>query len=149
MWRFLIVFGAGGLGSGLRYLVTTWLNRETFPYGTLAVNVLGSLVMAFVVELSLRIANFPGDLRLAIATGLLGGFTTYSAFNYETSALLLDGDLVRGLANAGITLVACFASGVLGLAIARAVCERHGADLELQPAPGGGTVASVRFPAAG
>jgi CrcB protein len=117
--RFLIVCGAGGLGCGLRYLVSQWANREEFPYGTLIVNVLGSLVMTLVLELSLRMTEFPAELRLAITTGFLGGFTTYSAFNYETSTLALDGNWTRAVANLGITLAGCFAAGLLGLAIAR------------------------------
>ena len=122
MIRFLIVCGAGGLGSGLRYLISMWAGERigwTFPYGTLIVNVVGSFAMALVMEVSLRVADFPPNLRLAITTGLLGGFTTYSSFNLESTTLVLDGNVTRGFANVAITLVACSIAGLLGLWIAR------------------------------
>ncbi len=90
-----------------------------FPYGTLFVNLLGSFLIALVLELSIRIASFPPNLRLALTTGFLGGLTTYSSFNYETSELLLRGATMRGLANIGVTMVGCFGAGLLGLVIAR------------------------------
>jgi CrcB protein len=119
--RFLIVCGAGALGCGIRYLVSMWAGERigtTFPYGTLIVNLVGSFLMALAMELSLRLVDFPPNLRLAITTGFMGGLTTYSAFNYESSTLVLDGNL-RGLANVGVTLVGCFGMGLLGLLLAR------------------------------
>jgi CrcB protein len=89
-----------------------------FPYGTLIVNVVGSFLMALILEVSLRMTSFPDDLRLALTTGFLGGLTTYSSFNYETTSLL-DGNVVRGLANIGITLLGCLVAGFLGLVLAR------------------------------
>lgn len=124
MERFLIVCGAGGAGSGARYLVALWSARRfgtSFPYGTLVVNVVGSFAMLFVMELAVRLADFPPNLRLALATGFLGGFTTYSAFDYESTRLLLDGQPARGALNLAVTLVGCFAAGLLGLWLARRV----------------------------
>jgi fluoride exporter len=120
--RFLIVCGAGGLGCGARYLVSLWSVARlgsAFPYGTLIVNVVGSFAIAFVVELSIRLADFPPNLRLALTTGFLGGLTTYSSFNHESTALLLDGHPARGFANIAATLLGCLAAGLAGLAIAR------------------------------
>jgi len=120
--RFLIVCGAGGLGCGVRYLISMWAGGRigtAFPYGTLIVNVLGSFLMALLLELSLRIVDFPPNLRLALTTGFLGGMTTYSSFNYETTTLVLEGQAVRGLANLGITLIGCVGAGLLGLLVAR------------------------------
>ena len=122
MIRFLVVCGAGGLGSGLRYLIALWAGERlgtAFPYGTLIVNVIGSFAMALAMEVSLRVVDFPPNLRLAITTGLLGGFTTYSSFNFESTTLALDGQFARGFANVAITLVACAAAGLLGFALAR------------------------------
>lgn len=122
MTRFLIVCGAGGLGCGVRYLISMWAGGRigtAFPYGTLIVNVLGSFLMALLLELSLRIVDFPPNLRLALTTGFLGGMTTYSSFNYETTTLVLEGQAVRGLANLGITLIGCVGAGLLGLLVAR------------------------------
>lgn len=119
MERFLIVCGAGALGCGARYLISLWIGARAFPYATLAVNVAGSFAIALVLELSIRIAGFPPNLRLALTTGLLGGLTTYSSFNYESTAMLGGGQALRGLLYVGATVVGCFGAGLLGLAAAR------------------------------
>ncbi len=122
MTRVLIVFGAGGAGCTVRYLVSLWAGDwfgTAFPYGTLIVNLVGAFLMTFVMELSLRIASFPDDLRLALTTGFLGGLTTYSSFNYESSALALGDAPSRSLVNVGVTLVGCAVAGLLGLGLAR------------------------------
>lgn len=112
--------GAGAVGTGLRYLVGLGMARFTsFPYGTLIVNLVGSFAIALVMELAIRNADFSPTLRLALTTGLMGGLTTYSAFNYESSLLVLNGQVARGIANVVITLVGCFLMGLLGLAVAR------------------------------
>jgi CrcB protein len=117
--RFLIVCVAGALGCGARYLVSLWIGSRAFPYATLAVNLAGSFAIALVLELSIRIAGFPPNLRLALATGFLGGLTTYSSFNYESTALLESGQILRGLLYLGVTVIGCFGAGLLGLAAAR------------------------------
>jgi CrcB protein len=120
--RFLIVCGAGAAGCGTRYLVNVWAADRwgtTFPYGTLIVNVLGSFLIALVMELALHIASFPPNLRLALTTGFMGGLTTYSSFNYETTSLAATGSSARAALNVGVTLVACFATGALGLWVGR------------------------------
>jgi fluoride exporter len=116
-----IVSVAGGLGCGARYLISQLANRPGWPWGTLIVNVVGSLLMAFILELSLRIISFPPNLRLALTTGFLGGFTTYSSFNYESSSLVLDGEVGRGLANVAVTLIGCALAGLLGMWLARRI----------------------------
>ena len=65
------------------------------------------------------LASFPVNLRLGLTTGFLGGLTTYSAFNYETSRLLDQSAYRLVLVNVGATLVGCFVLGLLGLALAR------------------------------
>jgi CrcB protein len=120
--RFLIVCGAGALGCGTRYLVGLWAAERfgtKFPYGTLLVNIVGSFLIAFVLELSVRIADFPPNVRLALTTGFLGGLTTYSSFNFETTQLAITGEAMRALANLLITIVACVGAGLLGLVVAR------------------------------
>lgn len=106
----------------MRYLVGLGAAAKlpsTLPYGTLIVNLVGSFLIALVMEIAIRNADLSPTLRLAITTGFLGGLTTYSSFNYESSQLLLDGHVARGVANIAITLVGCFVMGLLGLAIAR------------------------------
>ncbi len=119
MERFLLVCGAGALGCGARYLITLWIGARAFPYATLAVNLVGSFAIALVLELSVRMAGFPANLRLALATGFLGGLTTYSSFNYESTTLLQGGQAVRGLLYIAATLFGCFGAGLLGLGLAR------------------------------
>jgi fluoride exporter len=118
--RLLLVCAGGALGSGARFLVSTWAVRALgadFPRGTLLVNVTGSFVLAVVVAL-------PGgwisaEARLFLGAGLLGGFTTYSSFNYETLALLERGSTVLAVANLTLTVVLCLLAGVAGLALGR------------------------------
>jgi CrcB protein len=119
--RFLIVCGAGALGCGVRYLVSVWAGEKLgrdFPWGTLFVNLVGSFAIALVLELSIRIADFSPNIRLALTTGFLGGLTTYSSFNYESTALLVEHPW-RGAAYIGATLIGCLLVGALGLALAR------------------------------
>jgi fluoride exporter len=122
--RLAIVCGAGAVGCGARYLISVWAGQRfgtSFPYGTLIVNVLGSFVIALVMEISLRSAEFSPNLRLALTTGLMGGFTTYSSFNYESTQLMLGGSALRGFANIAITVIACLGAGLLGLVLARRI----------------------------
>ena len=124
MSRLLWICLAGALGTGVRYLVGLWASRafgSAFPYGTLAVNVVGCFLIAAVMHASLATALVPPTLRLALTSGFLGGLTTYSSFNYETTALAQRGQIAVALANVGITLIGCLAMGALGLWVARRV----------------------------
>jgi CrcB protein len=117
--RFLLVFAAGGLGASVRYLVGLWIGPRAFPYATLVVNLVGSFLIALVLEVSLRITSFPPILRLALTTGFLGGLTTYSSFNYETTTLAAQGSSGRALLNVAATLIGCLLAGLAGLWLAR------------------------------
>jgi CrcB protein len=102
--------GSGGfVGAALRYGLSGMVQRSVplavFPYGTLAVNMLGCLLIGVVVGLVDSRQLFGPELRLFVLIGLLGGFTTYSTFGYETFALLRDGDFLRMVANVGIHVV--------------------------------------------
>lgn len=122
MTRVLIVFGAGGAGCAVRYVISMWAGERfgtAFPYGTLIVNLLGAFLMTLLMEISLRVTAFPDELRLALTTGFMGGLTTYSAFNFESSTLALTGHPERSLINVGITLIGCAIAGLLGLGLAR------------------------------
>ncbi len=122
MLRFLLVCVGGAIGSGARYLVSTWAARALgtdFPRGTILVNATGSFVLAFVLGLPGEALSV--EARLFLGAGLMGGYTTYSSFNYETLALLERGSAGLALANVLVTVVACLASGLLGLALGRAL----------------------------
>ena len=116
MARFLLICLAGAVGTGARYLLSGWVLRLAgpgFPYGTLAVNVIGSFLIGLVMQVSLSTELIPPTLRLTLTTGLMGGFTTYSAFNYETLQLVQEGSWLLGVANLGITVVSCLAAACL------------------------------------
>lgn len=122
MTRFLIVCAAGAVGCGARYLVALGAAARfgtRLPFATLIVNILGSFLIALVMELSIRITDFPPNLRLALTTGFLGGLTTYSSFNYETTQLAFTGHIMRAVANIILTVVACLVAGLLGVVVAR------------------------------
>lgn len=122
---YLLVMVGGALGAGLRHGVNTLAPRllgTGFPYATLTVNIAGSLVMGlFVGWLAKQAGGVPTGLRLFFATGVLGGFTTFSAFSLDVSVLWERGDtglaLVYVLASVVISILALFA----GLGLARAV----------------------------
>ncbi|HXE79760.1 MAG TPA: CrcB family protein, partial [Vicinamibacterales bacterium] len=89
MERFLWICLAGAAGTGMRYLIALWAAQRfgsSFPYGTLIVNVAGCFGIAAVMHAALALSWSP-TVRSAIVIGFIGGFTTYSSFNYETSRL--------------------------------------------------------------
>ena len=128
--RLVLICLGGALGTGLRYLVTGVAARwfgPAFPYGTLAVNVLGSFLIGLVQEIALTTLVPAPTVRLFLTVGVLGGFTTYSSFSYETVRLLEEGSWLRAGLNVGVTTVACLGACVLGLATGRAcVAFREG-----------------------
>ena len=118
MARFLWICLGGAAGTGARYLLSGWLLRAAgpgFPWGTLAVNVLGSFLLGLIMQVSLTTGLIPPTLRLALTTGVMGGFTTYSTFNYETLQYLQQNDWLAACANVAATLLVCLAAGVLGV----------------------------------
>jgi CrcB protein len=117
--RLLLVCAGGAVGTGARYLVAIWTARQFgtgFPYGTLLVNIGGSFLLGFLMHVGTTSEILSPALRLALTTGVLGGFTTYSTFNYETTAYVRDGAWFLATANVGLTVVLCFAAGLLGIA---------------------------------
>ena len=124
MARFLLICLGGAIGTGARYMIAVSMARVAgtgFPYGTLLVNLSGSLALGLLMQLSLSSQMVSVDMRLIIGTGILGGFTTYSAFNYETLALLREQAWGPALAYAAATLIGCLVCGALGIGIARTV----------------------------
>jgi len=121
MARFLLICLGGAVGTGARYLFATAMTRAfgNFPFGTLGVNVLGSFLASVVMVLALERSALAPDLRLILVTGVLGGFTTYSSFNYETLHLAQSGATALAVINVAVTVVACLAAGLAGIWVAR------------------------------
>jgi CrcB protein len=117
------VFVFGGVGSVARFGVATALGARLastgFPWGTLAVNLVGSALLAALVQVASASDAVPPTLRVALAVGFLGGFTTYSAFSNETLALLQRGDTALALGYVATTLIGCLAACLIGQAAAR------------------------------
>jgi CrcB protein len=114
----------GAIGSGARYLLSGWMQARlgtAFPWGTLTVNVLGSFLISAIIQIALTTGSISPLVRATLTIGVLGGFTTYSAFNYETSAFLDDRAWFLAGMNLAATLFGCLAAGFLGQAAARAV----------------------------
>jgi fluoride exporter len=124
MIRLLWVCLGSALGGGARYLVSQaalQLLGTGFPYGTLAVNVIGSFAIGAIMHVGLESTLLSPMARLFLTTGVLGGFTTYSTFNYETLGLVGEGDWLRAGLNVAVTVVACLLAGLLGVASGRAL----------------------------
>jgi CrcB protein len=112
--RILLIALGGGFGSVMRYWLGGWTQRLagiSFPAGTLVVNVLGCLLIGFLSALFLGRVVIRDDFRFAIMVGVLGGFTTFSSYSWETIALVNGGQ-------AGLALLNVVATNVLGLAAA-------------------------------
>jgi CrcB protein len=108
----LLLAGIGGfVGSALRYVlagfVQNWSGSIRFPFGTLAVNLAGCLVIGFLSQLADTRGLFSAEARVLIFIGVLGGFTTFSAFGNETINLWRDGQSALAAANISAHLVLC------------------------------------------
>ncbi len=122
MARFLWICLGGAIGTGARYGLSGWVLARAgtaFPLGTLAVNVVGSFLITLIMHLSLATRLVSPTLRLFLTVGIMGGFTTYSTFNYETLRYAEDGAWMFAALNISATVVSCLAAGTAGLALAR------------------------------
>jgi len=120
--RLLWVCFGSALGGGARYLVSLGMARllgQSFGYGTLTVNAVGSFLIGALMYTSAEGWALPPTLRLALPTGVLGGFTTYSTFSYETLRYLQEGAFATALVNALVTLFGCLLATFLGWMLAR------------------------------
>lgn len=117
--RQIVIVGLGGFaGSILRYLLSGWVQRladtPLFPYGTLSVNVLGCLAIGLLGGWADNAGLLSPAGRLFLLIGVLGGFTTFSTFGYETMAMLRDKAMVGAFLYVGLHLLLGFAAVALG-----------------------------------
>ena len=123
MKQLLFVFVGGGFGSVLRYLLSKWLNTSDtgFPFGTFAVNILGSLFIGIILGIAAKNQTLSQNSTLLLATGFCGGFTTFSTFAYENHSFLKTGEFTSfafyTIASFGVGFLAVFA----GLYLAKVI----------------------------
>ena len=116
MDKFLLISAGAVLGANARYWIGTWAAQKwgaAFPYGTLLINLTGSLLLGLFMALTAERLSIDPRLRLLIATGFLGAYTTFSTFTYESLSLLLKGAVWAGLLNVlGSTVLGLLAVGI-------------------------------------
>jgi CrcB protein len=124
MTRLLLIGCGGFMGAVARYGLTVWVQRRldsTFPLGTMAVNILGCLLLGFLMTYVDRRPATNAELQLFLKVGLLGAFTTFSTLGYETVQLIGEGELRGALLSVAGNLLLGIAGVVLGAGLARLV----------------------------
>ncbi len=122
MQQLIAIAIGGAVGAVLRFTLSTSVHRvmgKDFPYGTLTVNVLGSLLMGFFFIMLVERQISSIELRSGILFGVLGAFTTFSSFSFETLALLESGDWGKALINVFVSISCCLLATWIGLGIGR------------------------------
>ncbi len=118
----IALFGAAGAVA--RYSVSGWVHRvlgESFPFGTLAVNLIGCFLLGAVAHINQTTELIPADLRPGVTIGMLGAFTTFSTFGYDTLELLQGGQWRSGLLNVGVSVFFGLFAVWLGVTLAREI----------------------------
>ncbi len=120
----IILVGLGGfIGSSLRFAMSGWVQRmfpySQFPYGTMSVNVLGCLLIGYLGGVAEQRQTLEAGTRLFLLVGVLGGFTTFSTFAYESLALAQDSLYFKTMLNVVLQVVIGFSAAWLGLIVAR------------------------------
>lgn len=122
MYHLVLVAAGGAVGAGLRHLVnlaTLRLFGSAFPWGTLTVNVVGSLAMGLFMAWLVRRTGSSAELRLLVATGLFGGFTTFSAFSLDFAVLYERGALMQAFSYVAASVLLSIGALFIGLWVAR------------------------------
>jgi CrcB protein len=120
----LLVASGGAIGSVARYLVGQWMTRffgAAFPYGTLTVNVIGGFIMGLFIELLARRFEGSPELRLFVAIGILGGFTTFSSFSLDVVLLWQRGEVGTAAFYVLASVILSIGAVFLGLWLARTI----------------------------
>jgi CrcB protein len=123
-YHVLLVAAGGAIGSGLRHLVNVMAGRvlgTAFPWGTFAVNLVGCFLMGVFIEVLARRLGGSQELRLFVATGILGGFTTFSAFSLDFATLYQRGAMFEAFAYVAGSVLLSLAGVFLGLWLAKSI----------------------------
>lgn len=124
MTHILLVAAGGALGSVLRYLVGLWTLRSfgpSFPWGTLTVNITGSFLIGVFAEVIARKFGASAEMRVFLITGILGGYTTFSAFSLDAITLVERGEPVTALIYVTSSVLLSALAVFAGLALMRAI----------------------------
>jgi CrcB protein len=122
--NYLFVFLGGGIGSMVRLFVSSQMGRHignTFPWGTLVVNLTGALIIGLLIEFMAQKWSAPEHYRYLLVTGFLGGFTTFSAFSLETASMFVRGDWIMAGAYILASVAGTVALVIFSMHILRAV----------------------------
>ncbi len=122
MSTLIAIAAFGALGCLARYLLSGWVYDwfgRAFPWGTLAVNVIGAYLIGLIMEFALRSTLISPTIRIGLTIGFLGGLTTFSTFSYETFRLLEDGEFVVAFGNVLASVLVCLVFTWLGIYSAR------------------------------
>lgn len=124
----LLVALGGALGSIARYAASLGVNRwaqtlapnaSSFPWGTVFVNIVGSFLIGLIMVLLLKAGEWRENYRLLLVTGIMGGFTTFSSFSWETWTLIEDGRIPLAMANVLFSVVVCLLATMAGAMLAK------------------------------
>ena len=122
MTNILFIAGGGALGALLRYSISTGMNNALghgFPYGTISVNVIGSVAIGLLYVLTQNKLQISLELKAGIMIGLLGAFTTFSTFSIETIMLMESGELFKAMLNVLLSIMFCIGGCWSGMLLGR------------------------------
>jgi CrcB protein len=117
MMTYIVVFLGGGIGAVVRFVVATWIGQRwgrSFPVGTFVINVSGSFLIGFLMTVMAELFIENPQWRLFLVVGGLGGYTTFSTFQYETGQLVFDGEIAYAALNIILSVTAGFIALKLG-----------------------------------
>lgn len=123
MLNILAIFIGGGLGSLARYATAVLFKAYSlnFPFATLTVNIIGSLILGFAIGLFWNKAEMHESLKLAVTIGFCGGLTTFSTFSWETFDMLKNGELLLAFIYISVSILICILATSLGVFLSKYV----------------------------
>lgn len=122
--RILLLIAFGATGTLARYGLDGWIQYRVgarFPAGTLAINLIGCLLLGVIGEFSLNHISVPPDWRIGLTIGLMGGFTTFSTFGWDTVRMLNDGEWLKAIVYVGASVLGGIICMIAGMRLGNAL----------------------------